>query len=822
MKKLLLMATVGLMGISAANAVDVYDIVPSIGTATPVSELTDGKMYLIYDADGGRYAFRKDNGVNANVEGTHVTPGNLSNLTAAHVWIANSATVDGVTTWTFKNYQTNSYLNQTATFTANVGYYITAKAEVADATSFTIESHGNAGKNGVNENAKAVKRSDTENSRWDGTPSYTMVGWNGTGHPYYFYEVSEANGNWTKSYIFHVNFKLEDGTLVDSSDIYVPVDATSFGVTLPEFTVTNETSVAVEEGKDTYDVTVAFNPVPFAYTTTADEPKKWQLVGQHTNQISDGHMWKYTEDDVVIATEDIAQSTATSINANFTDAHLFAFVGNLKDGFKIYNKAAGEDKTLYYTGGGGKIGVAGTNPDVWKLNICSEATNTNLYCCFSANDFSNYLNWQDNAVKSYGANDAGSGCYFYTPAAAGIKYYEANIGNSFKLNALNVSGCTELYDTAVKNPYDLDAAKALNAALVAAPTNGPLPTAGHFYRFNGCFNSYNNYLTVDANDNLTIVSGKAANGPETVFYYDGQYLVSLANGKVVGKSTGNSGDKKVFLTKNTNAASIEFKTPSADNTKCYIITISNKPEDHKNYYIAGNGAGTIAHGSLETTSEAPAAFYWTVEDVQWLPVYFGDNSTTTLFLPVGIDGNKMEGRLEARDLTVNSVKTEELVKSESPAENIEPGHGYIVKKLGSDNGHGWNASTKCIFVEVNYNKTVASQASNDLTGTIYAAEATEKHFVYNPNEDADPAFNPASDFVPGFQAHFVAPDNHNYSQYTVKDYENRTTSSISEIVADRENGSENGAKVVYDLQGRRVANASKGIFIINGVKTLVK
>ena len=44
------------------------------------------------------------------------------------------------------------------------------------------------------------------------------------------------------------------------------------------------------------------------------------------------------------------------------------------------------------------------------------------------------------------------------------------------------------------------------------------------------------------------------------------------------------------------------------------------------------------------------------------------------------------------------------------------------------------------------------------------------------------------------------------------------STSISEIVA----GGENGAKVIYDLQGRRVANASKGIFIINGVKTLVK
>ncbi len=44
-----------------------------------------------------------------------------------------------------------------------------------------------------------------------------------------------------------------------------------------------------------------------------------------------------------------------------------------------------------------------------------------------------------------------------------------------------------------------------------------------------------------------------------------------------------------------------------------------------------------------------------------------------------------------------------------------------------------------------------------------------------------------------------------------------TSTGIKEIGV-----SEKGAEVIYDLQGRRVSKASKGVYIINGVKTLVK
>ena len=50
---------------------------------------------------------------------------------------------------------------------------------------------------------------------------------------------------------------------------------------------------------------------------------------------------------------------------------------------------------------------------------------------------------------------------------------------------------------------------------------------------------------------------------------------------------------------------------------------------------------------------------------------------------------------------------------------------------------------------------------------------------------------------------------------------NKITSSTEKVTKDikDENGNVTG---VYDLQGRKVENPSKGIYIINGKKTLIK
>ncbi len=99
---------------------------------------------------------------------------------------------------------------------------------------------------------------------------------------------------------------------------------------------------------------------------------------------------------------------------------------------------------------------------------------------------------------------------------------------------------------------------------------------------------------------------------------------------------------------------------------------------------------------------------------------------------------------------------------------------------------------------------LTADADGNITGEIPAqlASATE-----------------ANDYTVKLPAALLAIDN-NVSpavEATVTVPSDPTLTGIKEVTA-----AEKGAEMIYDLQGRRVSKASKGVYIINGVKTLVK
>ena len=99
---------------------------------------------------------------------------------------------------------------------------------------------------------------------------------------------------------------------------------------------------------------------------------------------------------------------------------------------------------------------------------------------------------------------------------------------------------------------------------------------------------------------------------------------------------------------------------------------------------------------------------------------------------------------------------------------------------------------------------LTADADGNITGEIPAqlASATE-----------------ANDYTVKLPAALLAMDN-NVSpavEATVTVPSDPTLTGIKEVTA-----ADKGAEMIYDLQGRRVSKASKGVYIINGVKTLVK
>lgn len=212
--------------------------------------------------------------------------------------------------------------------------------------------------------------------------------------------------------------------LLSPSSDFLPNSFANDFVTLsysPE-TITSETSEVV--------VTATWNG-PFQISSDFASAK-WYTVGIHTSYESENHIWKYDSGNSdIIATE----AVATNAYASLSDKNYFCFVGNPYDGFSIYNKAAGSGMTLYKSTTNGEHAKMASTGSLFIPVASKEGGKTiaNGYACFLVSDETFYLNCNagDNfKVSGWNDNDAGSTCWFKTPSS-----YPLNFLNGFVLTA---------------------------------------------------------------------------------------------------------------------------------------------------------------------------------------------------------------------------------------------------------------------------------------------------------------------------------------------------------------------------------------------------
>ena len=212
--------------------------------------------------------------------------------------------------------------------------------------------------------------------------------------------------------------------LTPSSD-FLPNSFANDFVTLsysPE-TITSETSEV--------EVTATWNG-PFQISSDFASAK-WYTVGIHTSYESENHIWKYDSGNSdIIATE----AVPTNAYASLSDKNYFCFVGNPYNGFSIYNKAAGSDMTLYKSTTNGEHAKMASTGSLFIPVASREGGKTiaNGYACFLVvSDETFYLNCNagDNfKVSGWNDNDAGSTCWFKTPSS-----YPLNFLNAYVLTA---------------------------------------------------------------------------------------------------------------------------------------------------------------------------------------------------------------------------------------------------------------------------------------------------------------------------------------------------------------------------------------------------
>ncbi len=191
--------------------------------------------------------------------------------------------------------------------------------------------------------------------------------------------------------------ELAKGAAFPSVDVALP-----YGVT---------TDFAVPGGTVTENATFDFNltivnEVPFE-AVESGTPTTWYYTRMHGNSAVTSYIQDNGENNV--------EWLDKSVAADEIDSHLWGFVGNIFDGYKVVNKGSGN--AIKSTGSGAATMASVADATVF-VAMTSQNTTEGTFCLRYPNG--NYLNAQGEGVYHYGDNDNGSS-FFLT------KYEETNV-----------------------------------------------------------------------------------------------------------------------------------------------------------------------------------------------------------------------------------------------------------------------------------------------------------------------------------------------------------------------------------------------------------
>ena len=532
--------------------------------------------------------------------------------------------------------------------------------------------------------------------------------------------------------------------------------------------------------------------LPFAVTTDLSNPA-WQVVEMH--RYDSFRVWDYVGNDVDVKVTEMSSNKEGVSD----DSKLWCFTGNLIDGFKIYNKKAGTSVTMNATSGTVKVGTAAEGNDVWKLKK-SSATNDPA-ACFT-HDGSSYMNRTgEGSIGYYGEADNGSTCYFFKPS---VKVLEAaSTFDGMPLGAVGAYKFTEEQKSAfvaavnavVADPDDLNKVKTLSAMIAEAKNLEKIPYTDGYYRI------YSAQSGLYANKKGLIFNGSTFSwGSVSNDNVDAIVKLTTDNEKVVLQNVNSN-----LYMQGVAGASNPNKTDNGHITLTelgfaqYQLVFGNGTM-HAN----GHGNGTGSSGNvINYTAGLGSASAWYIIPATELEVVIGEAGYATTYLPFDVT---LSENVKAYAVTAVEGEAAKMTeKADIPANTAailagEGTHTLTIAEANSDwTGNMLKGSTVNAYVQGS-----AYVLSNKEKGIgFYAAELNwgaegaegNTHFKNNANR----AYLPA----PAAGVRFLS-------------FDFGTETAIDELKG--ENG--NVKTVIYDLSGRRVQKAQKGLYIVNGAKVI--
>ena len=318
-----------------------------------------------------------------------------------------------------------------------------------------------------------------------------------------------------------------------------------------------------------------------------------------------------------------------------------------------------------------------------------------------------------------------------------------------------------------------------------------LPKQGKFYRIQN--ENATGYLSSGTGTGRTQFVAGIGENASSIFYFTGNKLVSYTTGLYLAVSGDNFVHYTDVVGENAGTTFAFAQSPVWGK-----LLISFK-DGNRSFY--SNAAGNSNAASKGQTGE----FYrFTVEEVKWLPVAMNKEvGYATLYSPVELN---CHGRVKAYTGKIDGDVFKLNEQTAVPANT-----GVVLELIP-----GAEVVDNYVYLPVQ-NATV-TVSENELKGTLADEYISESSYVLSNKEGIGfykAMMNQqegASFLNNGFRAYL--PAGVAAARFLVFDFGGET--AIENI-----QGAENAADaVVYDLAGRRVQKAQKGLYIVNGVKVI--
>ena len=522
--------------------------------------------------------------------------------------------------------------------------------------------------------------------------------------------------------------------------------------------------------------------LPFEKTTDLKNPK-WFAIDMHSNQ--NRYMCHYEADNQNISVA--VPGDLVSISKD--DAYFWCLTGNVFDGFQIYNKKAGTNKSLNTTTDKPQI-TEGEKHTIW--HIVKPQSSISNAACFKA-DNTQFLNHQgDNTLGYWSDADEGSSCRFFKPAAIAME--QAELYANMPENAIGAYTGVEQLDPAIteaeKDLFNFGNANKLVDAIKALKPNGVTLKAGKYYRLQ---NKY--YQSRYANADMT---GKEnmQKAISSVVLFEATETENQYHLKMQGQGLGHvTKSNQIRLTTDKNNMG-SFQVIDKGNA---LYALKDVTSTEKNFcYI--HDASSQSHNLVGWGESADASQWYIVEatDVE-VTLNTADNASyATVYLPFAVSS------VQGATAYIGQKQGESTLRATAIEAGIPANTGVILKGAANEGKAVLTLGT-----------ATSNAEGNALTGTLVEKEYATGDLVFGVNNSKVGFYSMAAGKKIGANKAYLEAA----AAQAMKLVFDGDVTGIENVMGEAADAN----APIYDLTGRRVMKAEKGgLYIQNGKKFIAQ